>query len=187
MWFIPPLLHLQQCTSTKMSRILITFHYHSTFRLEHVVQPRHIPLPLNGDFDNLKNANMSLYISTLAILLGSLRVPFHLLQLNVRSVKCNHELNQYCKQIVLCLKRAEEFSVPQERVRRSTKKLIWSCDPEVRIVKNKAKLWLRIWIDNSRPQSGNVFEIKEKTKRVFKKRLRSSRYKRLDCPTNKNE
>jgi len=136
---------------------------------------------------NWKNVNMPLYISTLAILLGSLRVPFHLLQLSVSPTKSNYDLNHYYNQIVWCLKRAEEVAVPQERVRKSTRKPMWSCDPELKSVKNKAKLWLRIWVANGRPLAGNVFEIKQKTKREFKKCLRSSRYKGLEYPTNKKE
>ena len=143
--FVPHLLHLRQCTSTKISRTLIRL----SFRLEQIVQSRQIPLPLNGFSGvNGKNANMSLYISTLAILLGSLRVAFHLLRRSVHSTKSNYALNQYHNQIVWCLKRAKEVAIPQERVRRSTRKPKWSFDPNLKIVKNKAKLWLRIWIDN---------------------------------------
>ena len=49
-------------------------------------------------------------------------------------------------------------------------------DPELKSVKNRAKLWLRIWIACGRPKSEHLFNLKQRSKLHFVRYLRSVRY-----------
>lgn len=127
-------------------------------------------------------ANWTLYICTLATLLSSVTVPYHLLCTSVLSPNARSQLNSYYSQIVACLKQAEAIAVPVSRIRSKTRSSLWKEDPQLKIVKNRAKMWLRIWNACGRPTSGHVFNIKRKTKSEFKSYLRSVRYKGKEFP-----
>ena len=105
------------------------------------------------------SANMPLYLATLGALLFTIRVPFHLLCTNAYPIIDNAraDLNRYYRDIILCIKQAEDVAIPLIRVRRNTQKPIWKCDPLLKKVKNKAKFWLRIWSACGRPFQGTVF------------------------------
>ena len=118
--------------------------------------------------------------------LSTLRVPYHLLQ---RQVPTNGkaDIDCYYNQLVTCMKRAEEAAVPRQRIRKRTQKPIWSMDPCLKSIKNKAKLWLQIWNECGRPSSGCVADIKRKTKTNYKRYLRSARYRGMDFPVSRED
>ena len=134
---------------------------------------------------NWKRADIALYILSLSTLLNCIRVPYHLLQLQVKGSK--RDLDRYYDDIIRCMKEAEKIAVPQERIRIKTRKSIWAADPELKNFKNKAKLWLRIWVDCGRPTTGSVADIKQKTKNDYKKYLKSIRYKGMEFPASKKD
>ena len=136
---------------------------------------------------NWNKINLSLYISTLAMLLATIQVPFHLLQLSCKSSNDKNTLNDYYLKLVSCLKTAELTAVPRERVRRNTRKPEWSWDPELKSIKNKAKFWLRIWVSCGRPSEGVIHQIKQKTKLEYKKYLRSTKSKISNFPLSKSD
>ncbi|XP_065584325.1 uncharacterized protein LOC136043326, partial [Artemia franciscana] len=134
---------------------------------------------------NWKRADIALYILSLSTLLNCIRVPYHLLQLQVKGSK--RDLDRYYDDIIRCMKEAEKIAVPQERIRIKTRKSIWAADPELKNLKNKAKLWLRIWVDCGRPITGSVADIKQKTKNDYKKYLKSIRYNGMEFPASKKD
>ena len=109
-----------------------------------------------------KRADIALYILSLSTLLNCIRVPYHLLRLQVKGSK--RDLDRYYDDIIRCMKEAEKIAVPKERIYIKTRKSIWAADPELKNFKNKAKLWLRIWVDCGRPITGSVADINKKTK-----------------------
>ena len=85
----------------------------------------------------------------------------------------------------MCLKKAEEAAVPRQRIRK--KKPIWSMDPCLKLMKNKAKLWLQIWNECGRPSFGCMADHKHKNKTEYKRYLRSARYCGMDFPVTRKE
>ena len=137
--------------------------------------------------NNWSRANFALYITTLSALLGSIKVPYHLLQVTDRFSNDKQSLNEYYDKIIWCLKQAEATAVPLEKIKVKTRKPEWVLDPELKVVKNKAKFWLRIWVSCGRPNRGVVFDLKQSTKRAYKKRLRQSRVSGFDFPASRKE
>ena len=137
---------------------------------------------------NWSKANIKINWSkaTLTSLLSTIRVPYHLLQ---RQVLTNGkaDIDCYYNQLVICMKREEEAAVPRQRIRKRTQKTIWSMDPCLKSIKNKAKLWLQIWNECGRPSSGCVTDIKLKTKTNYKRYLRSARYRGMDFPVSRED
>ena len=127
-------------------------------------------------------ANWPLYISTLTALLSCVKIPFNLLCTSVFSPQARVQLNVYYLHLVKCMKQAENVAVPLVRVKLKTRSPIWKEDPGLKAVKNRAKLWLRIWIACGRPLRGQVFDIKSKTKAEFKRYLRLVRYNGAEFP-----
>ena len=132
-------------------------------------------------------ADWPLYLSTLALLLSTIKVPFNLLCTSVISPQARVQLNIYYSQIVSCLKKAEEVAVPLCRFKLKTRGSIWKSDPDLKIVKNRAKLWLRIWVACGRPLRGHLFDIKQKTKLEFKRYLRKVRYNGVEFPKTSSQ
>ena len=93
--------------------------------------------------------------------LFTIDVSYHLLQ---RQVPTNGkaDIDCYYNQLLICMKKAEETNIPSEHIRK--KKLIWSMDPWLKSIKNKAILWLQIWSEYSHPGFGCVADLKHKTK-----------------------
>ena len=54
------------------------------------------------------------------------------------------DINLYYSQIISCLKNAESCTVPCARVRLGTRQPVWNNDSELKSIKDRAKLWLRI-------------------------------------------
>ena len=77
--------------------------------------------------------------------------------------------------------------MPLQRVRCGTQKPIWSLDPNLKTLKNKAKFWLKVWNECDRPPCGIVSDLKRKTRREYKKYLKSMRYRGMDFPVSKRE
>ena len=134
---------------------------------------------------NWENTNVPLYVLTLSQLLSSIKVPFHLLQTSVSTTSTRIDINSYYQQIVFCLKSAAKTAVPSECVRTGTRNPFWKVDPKVKMAKQKAKFWLRMWIACNRPSSGSVHQIKQKTKREYKYSLRRARLNAWDGPCDK--
>ena len=132
-------------------------------------------------------ADWPLYFSTLVSLLSTIKVPFNLLCTSVGSPQARIQLNIYYSHIVSCLKRSEEVAVPLCRFRAKTRSSIWKNDPELKTIKNQAKLWLKIWIACGRPLRGNVFDIKQRTKLDFKRYLRKIRYNGAEFPKSPSQ
>jgi hypothetical protein len=83
-----------------------------------------------------KNANIALYVLPLSTLVNFIRVPYHLLQSQVKGSKC--DLNRYYDNIISCMKEAEKIAVPEERIRIKTQKSIWTANSELKNYKNKS-------------------------------------------------
>lgn len=128
--------------------------------------------------------NWHLYISTLTTLLVNIKVPYNLLCTSVISPKARSQLNVYYYKIASCLREAEAVAVPLQRIRVNTRKSLWKFDPDLKVIKNRAKLWLKIWNACGRPLSGHLFNIKQKMKFDFKSRLRKVRFCGVDFPKN---
>ncbi|XP_065566258.1 uncharacterized protein LOC136031014 [Artemia franciscana] len=111
---------------------------------------------------NWENTNVPLYVLALSQLLSSIKVPFHLLQTSVSITSTRININSYYQQIVFCLKSAAKKAVPSECVRTGTRNPFWKVDTKVKMDKQKAKFWLRMWIACDRPSSGSVHQIKQK-------------------------
>ena len=60
-------------------------------------------------------------------------------------MNCKKDLDCYYIQIINCLKEAEAIALPLQHVRCGMQKPIWSLDPNLKTLKNKAKLWLNVW------------------------------------------
>ena len=116
-----------------------------TFSLSDVPVYSSIPKP-SRCFDkyNWNRANLALYSVTLATLLSSIRIPFHLLQTQVPRKNVVADINLYYSQIISCLKNAESCAVPYERVWLGTCQPVWNNDSELNSIKNRANLLLRI-------------------------------------------
>ena len=108
-----------------------------------------------------KKADISLYILKLTSFLSLIRAPYNLLQLKYVGSDRFSELKSNYKEIAFCLKEAECRAVPLGRIRIGTQKSIWSADPNVKTLKNKAKFWLRVWNDCDRPRSGCVVDLEK--------------------------
>jgi hypothetical protein len=94
-------------------------------------------------------------------------VPYQIFYTNVFSPEVDRELNSYYGKNYFVPEKAEATAVliiqiivvpvkPYERV----------TDPQN--VENQVKLWLRTWIACERPDSGQVFSLKQKTELAFK-------------------
>ena len=134
---------------------------------------------------NWENTNVPLCVLTLSQLLSSIKGPFHLLQTSVSTTSTRIDINSYYQQIVFCIKSAAKTAVPSECVRTGTRNPFWKVDPKVKIAKQKAKFWLRVWIACNRPSSGSVHQIKQKTKREYKYSLRRAKLNAWDGPCDK--
>ena len=133
---------------------------------------------------NWSKANIPHYITTLTTLLSTIRVPYHLLQ---RQVPKNGkaDIDCYYSQLVMCMKSTEEAAVPRQRIRKRTQKPIWSMDPCLKSIQNKAKLWLHLWNECGRPSSGCVADLKRKTK--YKRYLRLALYRSMEFPVSRKD
>lgn len=59
---------------------------------------------------------------------------------------------------------ATEMSIP---IRRFSKKRVYKWSANVKVIRQKAMFWHKLWIDNDRPKSGIVFDIRKKTRRDY--------------------
>jgi hypothetical protein len=66
------------------------------------------------------------------------------------------------------MKEAEKIADPEELIPIKTRKSIKAADPVLKNYKNKAELWLRVWVDCCRPTSGSVADIKQKKRKNIK-------------------
>ena len=122
------------------------------------------------------NTNWSLCFSTLAFLLSTISMPYHLLGTGYFVSDARGKLNSSKRNIVSSIKQAEAIAVPLISVRLNTHQTFWKCEPELMKVKNQAQFWLKMWITCGRPSSGQVFSIKERTKLTYKRHLRVVRF-----------
>jgi beta-xylosidase len=83
--------------------------------------------------------------------LGSIKVPYHLLQVTGHFSNYKQSLNEYYDKMIWCLKQAEATAIPLEKIKVKTRKPKWVLDPELKVVKNRAKFWLRIWASCGQP------------------------------------
>ena len=84
-----------------------------------------------------------------------------------------------------CLKSATNSAVPFEHVRSGSRKPLCNIYPEVKIVKNRVKFWLRLRNTCNRPTSGAVFTVKQKTKKEYKFCVHNARLNTWDGPNNR--
>ena len=92
--------------------------------------------------------------------MSTVRVHYHLLQLNTPCPNKKPDFNIYYLKIISCLKQAEGMAVPPDRCRINTRQPVWNIDLELETIENKTKFWLQIWIACGRPPSGKAFDIK---------------------------
>ena len=92
----------------------------------------------------------------LASLLSTVHVPYHLLQLSAPCPNRQFDLNIYYLKIVSCLKQVEGVVVPLDQCPINAWQPVWNFHPELKPKKNKAKLWLQIWVACGRPPLGSV-------------------------------
>jgi hypothetical protein len=102
-------------------------------------------------------------------------------------VNCKKDLDCYYNQIIKYLKDAKAVAVPLQHVRCGMQKSIWSLDPNLKTLKNKANFWLKVWNGWYRPPCGIVADLKHMMCSEYKKYLKSMCYCGTDFPVSKRQ
>jgi hypothetical protein len=110
------------------------------------------------------DAELSSYRSILGENLAKVAVPAHVLQCGVLCNTHRDEINAYHDEIVVACLNAAERAIPKcsKKGKAGWKELV---DPS----KKEAVFWHRIWVSNGRPRSGWISDIRNSTRREYKR------------------
>ena len=116
--------------------------------------------------------HISAYKQLLSEMLHRVNIPYNVLQ--CRQVHCSDtqhaaHIDNYLNMIVDCCCRAAQCTIPLQRRRK--KVALWN--ERVAPLKEKSVFWHRIWIQNGKPSSGLLFELKKKAKADYKRASRN--------------
>jgi len=110
-----------------------------------------------------------LYKVALRESLSEIRLPHNAIACrNFECAEHSEEIGRYHDQLIDACIKAAQATIPV--VRRVTKKAGWS--EIVAPFQKEAIFWNRIWVECGKPESGWVFEIRNKTRKEYKSRSR---------------
>lgn len=137
----------------------------------------------------LDDAAIQQYQQVCNSILEKIQVPFPLLMSN-SDIPVEEQkllLNIYSASICHALRCAESAAVPSRKVRVNTEIRGWSANLNLTEACQTAKFWFRLWCDSGKPRSGQVWKVKNHTKRAFAKALSKHRRDIIDEYSKKSK